>query len=79
MYEVWVDGTRWLSLPSVEACKRMMRTYDPDGTVAMLVRESSSGRFLSYEELWGGPAPAVHFPFTKVEKREVVDWASEGF
>lgn len=78
MYEVWVDGTRWLSLPSVEACKRMMQTYDPDGTVIMLVRDSTTETFLSHEELWGGSAP-IRFDFPKTEKREVVDWASEGF
>lgn len=79
MYEVWVDGTRWLSLPTVDACKRMMQTYDPDRTVPMLVREPSSGRFLSYQELWGGPAPVIRFDLSKKEQKEEVDWSSEGF
>lgn len=78
MFEVWVDGTRWLSLPSVDACKRMMTTYDPDGTVPMLIRETESQRFLSYEEVWGGPAPIIQFS-TKIESKEKIDWALDGF
>ena len=76
MYEVWVYGTRWLRLPSVDACKQMITTYDPDGTVPILIRDTDTQRFLSYEEVWGGrPDPIPE----KIESKEEIDWALEGF
>lgn len=77
MYEVWMDGTCWLHMPSIDACKKMMRTFDPDGTVLMLIRDTESQRFLSHQEVWGGPIP--FFPSQSEKPKEKIDWILDGF
>jgi hypothetical protein len=76
MFEVWVDNTRWLTFSSVSDCKNMMNTYDPDGTVLMLIRDVERDRFLTHEEIWGGTGFVVTASEPKCHK---TNWPLEGF
>lgn len=76
-YQVFVEmgGRDWCPMvrfDELSQAGRWIEMYDPDGTVAMRVKDNEEGRFIELSEVFG--------PITKgVEDHKPTEWKKEGF